>query len=59
MLTDSIDRPAWTGEPETGNFQAFNHRHIRPREGGDPILFGFYEKRKGFRSFQDLKLLGG
>ena len=48
MLKSSTERLAWTSESKTGMFQAFRHRHRRPREGDDPIMYNYFDKTAGF-----------
>ena len=48
MLNSSTERLAWTSDSHTGMFNAFKHRHRRPREGDDPIMYNYYRKTVGF-----------
>ena len=48
MLKSSTERPSWTSESSTGMFNAFHHKHRRPREGDDCIQKNYYDKTVGF-----------
>lgn len=48
MLKSSTERPSWTSCSHTGMFNAFKHRHRRPREGDDCIIYDYYNKTVGF-----------
>ncbi len=38
-----LDRPAWTSEQKTGMFEAFEHRHVRTKDGTG-VIKNFYRK---------------
>lgn len=40
----SLDRPAWTSEQKTGNFESYKHRHTIIR-GRFTLQENYYEKR--------------
>lgn len=42
---ESLKRPAWTSTVETGNFEAYKHKHIYSKS--IVILENHYEKTKG------------
>lgn len=41
----SLNRPAWTSDESTGNFEAFRHLHINKRNV--PIIRNYFDKTKG------------
>lgn len=40
---DSLDRPAWTSDTDTGMFRAYEHKHTLYR-GKFVLMRGFYVK---------------
>jgi hypothetical protein len=47
-MYSNTERLAWTSESSTGMFNAWKHRHRRPREGDDPIMYNYYGRTVGF-----------
>lgn len=43
----SLNRPAWSSESSTGNFEAHKHLHISRRDYPAGIVEDYYTKSKG------------
>ena len=50
---ESLNRPAWTSCPETGNLKAYNHKHSVHK--GFSLAIDYYKKTRGLVS-NDIKI---